>query len=152
MDLIDLIAASGGLLTGVAGLVVAIAERSKRKSDYSSQISAAALILVNPLAKRIEELEAAMQSARKTIGELEGKLDQANETIQKQSLEMAELRKENRELKLEQTRLRKENEELCKQLMKQGGKASQRSFSAVRETPADYPAVPGDGVERKETG
>lgn len=127
MTATEYIAAFVSILTAVGALGVALSERNKRKADYSQQISAAAVILVDPLRERITDLEGDMELARKTICELERQLDTANEKIKQQSNEIAVVRKENHELKVEVARLSSENEEYCQRLSALGRLADRRS-------------------------
>lgn len=75
MNIGEIITALGGF-SGLAAIILAMTERRKKQADYATQINEAAMVLIDPLKKRIQEFEEASKKDRKLLEQLRKEIDQ----------------------------------------------------------------------------
>lgn len=72
------------LITGgvISTIVIAISERRKRKAETDNMIVEGAKALLEPLTRRVSELETQVAASRKTIAELTAQIESRDERIE----------------------------------------------------------------------
>ncbi|MEO3930926.1 hypothetical protein ABGB07_44855 [Micromonosporaceae bacterium B7E4] len=86
-----------GLLGGTGGVVAAgavLSQRRKLKAEAADVISDAAISLVEPLHKRVAELETEVTTARRGVAAANGELDRMRDTVRDLTRMLLKLRTE----------------------------------------------------------